>query len=81
MRLPIARRSFSVGVLLVVAGVMVPSVTAQQRGGRREPETAATRQYAAAVALQNREVYDLASQEWTKYLDRYGDDSLPTKHN
>ena len=35
----------------------------------------ATRQYAAAVALQNRGVFDLAAEEWTKFLKNYQGDS------
>ena len=34
-------------------------------------DQAADRQYAAAVALQNRELYDLAVEEWTKFLQAY----------
>ena len=34
----------------------------------RAEDPAATRQYAAAVALQNRGEYDLAAQEWTKFI-------------
>lgn len=34
----------------------------------------AARQYAAAVALQNRELYELAADEWTKFLTQYPDD-------
>ena len=36
---------------------------------------AATRQYAAAVALQNRQVYDLAAEAWVKFLADFKDDS------
>ena len=36
---------------------------------------AATRQYAAAVALQNRGVFDLAAEEWTKFLTTFKSDS------
>jgi len=39
-----------------------------------DPRDAATRQYAAAVALQNREVFDLAADEWDKFLRQFPDD-------
>ena len=39
-----------------------------------EPE-AATRQYAAAVAFQNRGVYDLATEEWVKFIKTYPTDA------
>ena len=35
---------------------------------------AATRQYAAAAALQNRELYDLAADEWKKFLEKFSKD-------
>ena len=37
-------------------------------------EAAATRQYAAAVALQNREVYDLAAEEWQTFIKNFPKD-------
>ena len=40
---------------------------------------AATRQYAAAVALQNRELYELAADEWSKFLDKYPADSRASR--
>ena len=36
---------------------------------------AATRQFAAAAAMQNRELYDLAAAEWKKFLEKFPDDS------
>lgn len=35
----------------------------------------ATRRYAAAAALQNRQVYDLAAEEWTRFLTSFPQDS------
>ena len=32
---------------------------------------AATRQFAAAAAMQNRELYDLAAAEWKKFLEKF----------
>ncbi|MGD0897762.1 MAG: tetratricopeptide repeat protein [Thermoguttaceae bacterium] len=46
----------------------VPAVSAE------DVETA-TRQYMAAVAFQNRGVYDLAAEEWTKFIKSYPADS------
>jgi TolA-binding protein len=40
-----------------------------------EDQEAATRQYAAAVALQNHGVYDLAAEEWAKFIKTYPADS------
>lgn len=40
----------------------------------QDDSEAATRQYAAAAALQNREVYDLAIDEWTKFLEQHPKD-------
>lgn len=37
-------------------------------------EEAATRQYATAVAFQNRGVFDLAAEEWAKFLQTYPND-------
>jgi TolA-binding protein len=38
-------------------------------------DEAATRQYAAAVNLQNKGVYDLAAEEWVKFIKSYPGDS------
>ena len=46
-------------------------VAAQEAKPRSE---AATRQFAAAAALQNREQYDLAADEWAKFLRTYPQD-------
>jgi TolA-binding protein len=40
-----------------------------------EQADAATRQYAATVALQNRGLFDLAAEEWTKFLATYKGDA------
>jgi TolA-binding protein len=40
-----------------------------------EEQEAATRQYAAAVNLQNKGVYDLAAEEWVKFIKTYPADS------
>jgi TolA-binding protein len=43
--------------------------------GAEETTEAASRQYNAAVALQNKGVYDLAAEEWVKFIDTYRGDS------
>src|SRR6187455_2170063 len=48
-------------------------------GRGQEPATeqvdeAATRQYAAAVALQKRELYDLAAEEWLTFIKNFPTD-------
>lgn len=40
----------------------------------QEKTEAATRQYNAAVALQNRGLYDLAAEEWTKFIEAHKTD-------
>jgi TolA-binding protein len=42
---------------------------------RAEEPEAATRQYGAAVAFQNKAVYDLAAEEWVKFIKTYPSDS------
>lgn len=40
---------------------------------------AAIRQYQSAVALQNREVYDLAADQWAEFVQKFPDDPLCAK--
>ncbi|HPP52413.1 MAG TPA: tetratricopeptide repeat protein, partial [Thermoguttaceae bacterium] len=49
-----------------------PTAPASSQGAGEE---LATRQYAAAVAMQNRGLFDLAAEEWTKFLQAYPNDS------
>jgi len=56
------------GVLLV-AGGMLPHIVVGQ-----EESPAATRQYAAAAHLQRLKSYDLAAQEWRKFVDEHQGD-------
>lgn len=59
---------------LVTSGIGLSTVSlAQQQPPTRSD--AATRQFAAAAALQNREQYDLAADEWTKFLKNHANDS------
>ena len=57
---------------VVLTGVMLWH--AREADGQ-EKDAAATRQYAAAVALQNRGVYDLAAEEWVKFINTYQADA------
>ena len=41
----------------------------------RPANPAASRQYAAAAALQNREQYELAAEEWAKFLEKFAADA------
>ncbi len=62
----------SAGVLslMMLLGLLLtpPMVRAQDAAANSE---AGTRQYAAAVALHNRELYDLAAAEWLKFVTMY----------
>src|SRR5262245_56414642 len=49
------------------------------RGQESKESDAATRQYAVAVGLQNRKLYDLAIEEWQKFLKQFPKDSRQDK--
>ena len=55
------------GPLLVA--LALASMWSHARAQEKTP--AATRQYNAAVGLHNSGAYDLAAEEWTKFLDNY----------
>lgn len=63
----LARSSFLLLLLLSLSG----HAYAQEKQDKTE---AATRQYEAAVALQNRGVYAAAAMEWVKFIDTYRTD-------
>jgi TolA-binding protein len=70
-------RRFALSVLLsaclsLTAGERAFSQQANQEAKPRSD--AATRQFAAAAALQNREQYDLAADEWAKFLKAHAGD-------
>ncbi len=50
---------------------------AQSDPAQSDPQ--ATRLYRNAVALQNRELYDLAADEWAAFLQQFGEDPLAAK--
>jgi TolA-binding protein len=68
---------FGVG-LLVAAALLVagPDLRADDAGGSSDAARAA---YAAAAALQNREAWDLAAEEWQALLKNHPDDPLAAK--
>ncbi len=53
--------------------IVAPPVTAA------EPSPAARAAYASAAALQNREAWDLAAEEWQSLIDAHPDDPLAAK--
>ena len=58
----------SVPLLVSALLCLATAVPAQERPSQ------ADRDYNAAVALQNREVYELAAEQWAKFLDTYPND-------
>ena len=67
MRLMIRAAWGAVLLAVVVSGPL--------RQARAEEKTAeATRQYNAAVAWQNKGVYEMAAEEWVKFINAYKDD-------
>jgi len=63
-------------VLLVMVPCAAEAAAAPEPPAAAAPEMtpAATRQYAAAVRLQNLKSYDLAIEEWEKFLDQFQGD-------
>ncbi|MBL9124292.1 MAG: tetratricopeptide repeat protein, partial [Planctomycetaceae bacterium] len=75
-----------VATLLAAALSACPAADALAQPAASDPPPPATeaadapaRQYAAAVALQNRELYELAADEWTKFLERFPDDARASR--
>lgn len=67
-------RVFSVarwGCVLLATAVLCAAIQA----AAQEKSAAADRQYNAAVGLHNSEAYDLAAQEWQKFVQDYSGDS------
>lgn len=71
MQMGLGARPFRVALLAALALFGAAAAFAQEAKPRSE---AATRQFAAAAALQNREQYDLAADEWAKFLKTYPQD-------
>jgi len=69
------RRRTILAALWALTFLLGSAVAAQPTG----ESDAATRQYAAAVALQNREIYDLAAEEWEKFISDFSSDSRVAK--
>src|SRR6187551_2931683 len=69
------RKAAVAACLFFVAWVCVAIVPARaQAPAAQEVDEAATRQFAAAVALQKRELYDLAAEEWLTFVKNYATD-------
>ncbi|HVX12542.1 MAG TPA: tetratricopeptide repeat protein [Pirellulales bacterium] len=69
--LPRHRRAVVVGLAAVLVTACMAIAAAQEAKPRND---AATRQFAAAAALQNRDQFDLAAEEWTKFLKNFAGD-------
>ncbi len=72
MRYPVRTRRTAAAVALGLTAVLLPAGLS----GGEEPSEAATRQYAAAVALQNREAFDLAAEAWTEFIADFRRDAV-----
>ena len=75
MRLLLQARAGSLPVALVLIWATLVLVFSVPAVAQDTADAAATRQYSAAVALQNRGVFDLAAEEWTKFLTSFKSDS------
>lgn len=64
------------GLLAAILGFQALDSVFAQEAVKNESSAAAIRQYRAAVALQNRELFDLASDEWRRFLEQFADDPL-----
>ena len=62
------------GLAIAVALACAETASCQEKGS-----AAANRQYAAAAALQNREQFESASEEWQKFLTAFPDDKNADK--
>ncbi len=69
--LPLARPGCLILALLLIGPVWTGTAAPAHS---QEKTDAGTRQYAAAVALQNRGVYDLAADEWAKFIENFKTD-------
>ena len=70
-----ARGSIAAAVLLATAGVFAGFDRSASAADDAKPRSeAAPRQFAAAAALQNREQFELAADEWAKFLATYPQD-------
>jgi TolA-binding protein len=83
--LPITRLGRLVIALIVVAGTCENLATraaaqpATPAAPAAKSSPAAVRQYRDAVAFQNRQVYDLAADEWESFLKQFAQDPLALK--
>ena len=66
-------------LLLLTALMLAPTVVRAQEPGQAKSSPAAVSQYRDAVAFQNRGIYDLAADEWQKFLENFAADPLAGK--
>ncbi len=65
----------------LVSFVLLPLLVLGAGSAAEAQSDAATRQYAAAVALQNRGVFDLAAAEWERFIEGHqGHPRVPNAH-
>ncbi len=75
-----ARAPVFCGRLAATLAVLVAATVLAQESARSPASSAEAReQYRAAVALQNREVYELAAEEWSAFLKQHPRDPLAAK--
>jgi len=73
-----ARDNLAIVVCLTSVGALLLGSCLSRTAAARQPpprSDAATRQFAAAAALQNREQFGLAANEWAKFLKTYASDA------
>ena len=62
--------------LALAVSCLLTLAAAHPTGAQETSSSAAIDQYRAAVAMQNRQMYDLAAKEWSTFLQQHGDDPL-----
>ncbi len=75
------RQARTVAFIMVCGSwAFLPLSTSQvQAQEKKASSPAASRQYSAAVAFQNRQAYDLAIEEWEAFLEQFPQDPLAPK--
>lgn len=59
---------------IALAGMVLALVLTAAGAQAQDKTEAATRHYAATVALQNRELFDVAAEEWVKFIEQFPQD-------
>src|SRR5579859_5143281 len=74
---PLGRLGVAVAVVIAASAAMtVRPAVAQPAGEANKSSPMAIRQYRDAANFQNRELYDLAADEWEKLLAKFPQDPL-----